>query len=486
MNPESIIEENAAMAFWDVLDQYGARTALISQKGRAVSYNEMLQLADQIGQAVGTRCLVFSMCRNCMDSVAGYIGFLRHHIVPVMVAEQIAPELLTNLLEAYHPSYFYLPIECTALVPCGTAVWSGEDYTLLQLDYEQDYKLADELALLLTTSGSTGSPKLVRQSVRNIEVNTRSIVEYLDITENDRAITTLPMSYTYGLSIIQTHLAQGAAVILTDATLMDKCFWRLVREQEATTFGGVPYIYEMLKKLRFAQMNLPSLRYLTQAGGKLSKELAEEFSEICMQKGIRLIVMYGQTEATARMAYLPWEYAQNKAGSMGIAIPGGAFQLVDTDGNVIAEPEIVGELVYTGENVTLGYAQDRFDLVKSDENHGVLYTGDMAKRDVDGFYYIVGRKKRFLKLFGTRINLDEVESLLRQQDVECACTGVDDHMDIYITNAGQIEHVKNCIKKYTSINYSGFQVHTIDAIPRNESGKVAYTQLRSGDQHGTD
>lgn len=467
------------MAFWDTLEQYGTRTALISQEGKAVSYEEILCQADEIGQMIGKRCLVFSMCRNCMGSVTGYIGFLRRRMVPVMIAEHIAPDLLEDLLAAYHPSYFYLPTEHTDLAR-GTAIWSGGGYTLLRLDYEQDYELADELALLLTTSGSTGSPKLVRQSVRNIESNTRSIIEYLGITENDRAITTLPMSYTYGLSILQTHLAQGAAIILTDATLMDKSFWTLFREQEATTFGGVPYIYEMLKKLRFARMDLPSLRYMTQAGGKLSKELAEEFSEICVQKGLRLIVMYGQTEATARMAYLPWEYAQSKAGSMGIAIPGGAFRLVDADGSVIEEPEVTGELVYTGENVTLGYAQNRFDLNKPDENHGVLYTGDMAKRDVDGFYYIVGRKKRFLKLFGSRVNLDEVEGLLRQQGIECACTGVDDHMDIYVTDAAQIDRVNTYIKEHTSINYSGFQIHAIDAIPRNESGKVAYTQLKGG------
>lgn len=468
------------MAFWDTLEQYGTRTALISQDGNTVSYQEMLRQADEIGQAVGKRCLVFSMCRNCICSVTGYIGFLRRHVVPVMIAEHIAPDLLANLLETYHPSYFYLPSEHTALVPCGTEVWSSDGYTLLQLDYEQDYELADELALLLTTSGSTGSPKLVRQSVRNIDVNTRSIVEYLGITENDRAITTLPMSYTYGLSILQTHLAQGAAIILTEATLMDKCFWTLFREQEATTFGGVPYIYEMLKKLRFARMDLPSLRYMTQAGGKLAKELAEEFSEICVQKGIRLIVMYGQTEATARMAYLPWEYAQSKAGSMGIAIPGGAFRLIDVDGNVIEEPEVAGELVYTGENVTLGYAQDRFDLNKPDENHGVLHTGDMAKRDADGFYYIVGRKKRFLKLFGSRVNLDEVECLLRQEGFECACTGTDDHMDIYVTDAIQIDRVKTYIKEHTSINYNGFQVHAIDAIPRNSAGKILYSALETG------
>lgn len=465
------------MAFWEELEKYGERTALITEEGAAVSYAALLSQADELGSVIGERCLVFTMCRSCADSVAGYIGFLRRRIVPVMIAEHIASELLENLIDSYHPAYFYLPSEYTARIQSGTSVWENSVYTLLKLNCVQDYALAEDLALLLTTSGSTGSPKLVRQSAENIEENTRSIVEYLGIRADDRAITTLPMSYTYGLSILQTHLAQGAAVILTEATMMDKQFWILLREQKATTFGGVPYIYEMLKKLRFGRMELPSLRYITQAGGKLSKELSEEFSEICTQKGIQLIVMYGQTEATARMSYLPWEYAISKAGSIGIAIPGGIFRLVDADGSFIEQPEITGELVYRGKNVTLGYAQDRFDLNKPDENHGILYTGDMAKRDEDGFYYIVGRKKRFLKLFGNRVNLDEVEGLLKKQGFECACTGVDDRMDIYVTDAGQTEQVSTFIKEHTSVNRGGFKVHYIKEIPRNESGKVLYSAL---------
>lgn len=466
--------------FWNELARYSQRTALITDDGVKITYQELLDRADALGERIGSRCLVFSMCRNCADSVIGYVGFLRRQVVPVMIAEHIAPELLDSLLESYHPAYFYLPSEHVSPAISGIPVWENGAYTLLKLDYEQDYKLAEDLALLMTTSGSTGSPKLVRQSARNIEENTRSIVAYLGIRGEDRAITTLPMSYTYGLSILQTHLAQGAAMILTEATLLDKRFWILFREQGATTFGGVPYIYEMLKKLRFGRMELPSLRYITQAGGKLSKELSEEFSEICAQKGIQLIVMYGQTEATARMSYLPWEYAVSKAGSIGIAIPGGSFRLIDVEGNTIEQPEVTGELVYTGPNVTLGYAQSRFDLSRPDENHGILHTGDMAKRDIDGFYYIVGRKKRFLKLFGSRVNLDEVEGLLRKQGIECACTGVDDCLDIYVTDEGLINQAAAFLEEHTSINRGGFKVHYIPEIPRNESGKIAYTQLKDG------
>jgi acyl-CoA synthetase (AMP-forming)/AMP-acid ligase II len=315
----------------------------------------------------------------------------------------------------------------------------------------------------------------VRQSGENIASNTRSIIEYLKINPEDRAITTLPMSYTYGLSIITTHLSVGAALILTNKTLMNREFWNSLKTHEATTFGGVPYTYEMLKRLRFGRMELPSIKYLTQAGGKLSPELCAEFADICARKGMEFIVMYGQAEATARMSYLPWEYARSKPGSMGIAIPGGEFWITGDDGNRVTAPGVVGELVYRGKNVTLGYAESRFDLARGDERGGVLHTGDMARFDEDGFYYIAGRKKRFLKLFGNRVNLDEVEGLLKKAGFDCACGGVDDALRIYA--ACEPEEVRKFILNGTGINPAGFSVVGIDEIPSNESGKVLYSEL---------
>jgi acyl-coenzyme A synthetase/AMP-(fatty) acid ligase len=234
----------------------------------------------------------------------------------------------------------------------------------------------------------------------------------------------------------------------------------------------------MLKRLHFEKMELPDLRYITQAGGKLSKELADAFIGICKQKNIKFIIMYGQTEATARMSYLPWEYAGEKGGSIGVAIPGGGFLLEDENGNVIESAETTGELVYTGKNVTLGYAENRFDLERGDDNNGVLHTGDMAKRDIDGFYYIAGRKKRFLKLFGNRVNLDEVEGLLRKEGFDCACAGEDDQMRIYLVHDADRERIGTFICEHTGIHRNGFKTFVIDAIPRNEAGKIVYSALK--------
>jgi acyl-CoA synthetase (AMP-forming)/AMP-acid ligase II len=464
------------MSFFEKLDIYDKRTALIDESGSIVTYSRLLRDADTLAEKIGRRCLIFFMCRNCIESVTGYVGFLRNHIIPVLLNDSIPSSLLMNLMEQYRPLFFYLPTECIGKI-AGASFYTYGSYTLLKLKYAEDYVLNPELALLLTTSGSTGSPKLVRQSYQNIEANTGSIIEYLDINETDRAVTTLPMSYTYGLSIITTHLCSGASIILTDASLMEQRFWTLLKTRKATTFGGVPYTYEMIKRLRFEKIELPDLRYITQAGGKLSKELADEFIAICKKKNIKFIIMYGQTEATARMSYLPWEFAGEKGGSIGVVIPGGTFLLADEHGNVIDSAEITGELIYKGKNVTLGYAENRYDLERGDDNNGILHTGDMARRDKDGFYYIVGRQKRFLKLFGNRVNLDEVEGILKKEGFDCACVGEDDLLRIYITSRENKERVTSFIYEHTGINRNGFRIFVIDKIPRNEAGKIVYSVL---------
>ena len=352
-------------------------------------------------------------------------------------------------------------------------------YCLVRTDFTCCYNLNENLAILLTTSGSTGSFKLVRQSYKNITSNTNSIIEYLKLDSTERSISTLPMHYTYGLSIINTHLKVGASLVLTEKTLMQREFWKQLKEFRVTSFGGVPYTYEMLEKLRFFRMDLPHLKTMTQAGGRLGLGLHKKFAEYALKNGKKFVVMYGQTEATARMSYLPPEKSLEKAGSIGIAIPGGEFSLVGKNSEPITEPKTQGELVYRGENVTLGYAKCVGDLAKGDERSGVLKTGDMAKFDEDGFYYIVGRKKRFLKIFGSRVNLDEAEQLLRLEfeDIDCACCGVDDKMYVFINKQEKTDDVLKFISSKMSLHHSAFRVLHVEKIPRNESGKILYPAL---------
>lgn len=456
------------------MEKYSDNTAIIGEDGERNTYNDLVKTADDLSSFIPAREFVFLVCKNSFCSVAAYVGFLRKRIVPLLINPEINKGLFSNLLENYRPDFICCP---KGWWGDGGQVYCNAEYRLIKTSYNYSHELYTHLALLLPTSGSTGSPKLVRQSYLNIACNASSIAEYLGITAQDKPITTLPMHYTYGLSIINSHLLMGASIIMTDAALVEKKFWHLLKSQKATTFGGVPYTYEMLKKLHFSGMDLPSLRYMTQAGGKLSRELSLEFVKICALKGIRFIVMYGQTEATARMSYLPWEYAETKAGSIGITIPGGRFSLVDANGDIIEERGVIGELIYRGDNVTLGYAQNREDLCKGDENNGILYTGDMAEKDGDGFYYIVGRKKRFLKIYGNRVNLNEMEDLLKSAGYDCACAGSDDNMKIYVTEGQKKGEIKSFISEKTRLSTAGFSIKEIREIPRNEVGKVLYGKL---------
>lgn len=457
---------------------YGTRTALVDEIYGEITYQELHQEAEELYARIRKRCLVFSLCRNSVESVVGYVSFLNHRIVPLLLSEGLDESLVETLLEIYRPEYVWCHCSRAEKLDGYKSIYQQRDYVLLETGSES-CPLYDELALLLTTSGSTGSPKLVRQSYQNIRSNTESIVQYLELNQTERAITTLPMNYTYGLSVLTTHLYVGATVLLTEKAVLQKEFWTFFKDQAATSVAGVPYTYEMLDKLRFVRMDLPSLRYMTQAGGKLSPELHKKFAEYAVKEGKKFIVMYGQTEATARMAYLPYERSLEKYGSMGIAIPGGRFELIDADETVIEESGKTGELVYYGENVTLGYAEKRDDLSLGDERHGRLVTGDMAQKDEDGFYYIVGRKKRFLKIFGSRINLDEMERMIKREysDMDCACAGHDDHMYIFITDPSRVQEVRRYAAEKTGMNGSAFSVKAIEQIPKNEAGKILYKAL---------
>lgn len=455
-----------------------ARPAAFGESGEVYSYGRLCADASCVATHTPGRPLVFSLCENSYGALCGYAGFLSGGAVPLLLDAGLHRELLDGLLETYRPGFLWLPGRMADGFPGWERRLTLAGYALLSSG-QAPPDMHPGLALLLTTSGSTGSPKLVRQSRRNIESNARAIVRYLEIGEDERAITALPMNYTYGLSIVQSHLLAGASVVLTGHSVVEPEFWKLFREREATSFGGVPYTYEILKRVGFFGMELPSLRYFTQAGGKLPPELHETCARYAAARGKRFYVMYGQTEATARMGYLPWERALEKRGCMGIAIPGGRFSLVDVDGAKIDSPGVVGELCYEGDNVTMGYAECVSDLAKGDERGGVLLTGDMATRDKEGFYTIVGRKKRFIKLYGSRVSLDGCERLVKEQfpGADCACFGKDDALRVCLTDESLCEAAVARLAQLLGVHRKAVEARYVAKIPRSGSGKILYREL---------
>ena len=429
---------------------------------------------------VTRRRLVICQIDNDIDGISGYLALLLSNAVVMMVSTKMTEHDLSTLVKAYSPDFVWLQGASTGSLPKSECSFVLGKYELLCLNPDMGATdLRDDLALLLSTSGSTGSAKHVRLSHQNVWSNAASIAEYLQLTSNELPITALPPSYSYGLSVIHSHIWVGAALAVCNKTLFDRDFWGFLRDSGATSFSGVPYHYEILKKLRFVKMKLPYLRTLTQAGGRMDPDLTREFASHCQINGMRFFTMYGQTEASPRMAYVPAEQALAKAGSIGISIPGGELQLQFESGYVLTEPNITGELVYRGPNVCLGYADRRSDLSLGDTNGGVLHTGDLAERDEDGYFRIVGRKKRLIKLFGNRVSLDDVEGQLATLGLDAACLGRDDLLEVYLASMdkSQALEIKRTLMERLRIGVHAVAVFGVGSLPRSETGKLLYAEL---------
>ena len=450
--------------------------AMIDNEGNRITYGKLTELVDTIGTQVEARSLIFNLCKNTVGSMIGYLGFVEHEAVPVTLSAKIDDKLLLTLLEIYTPAYIWLPVEEEHRFDFEKK-FEMYGYTLLKTGNET-YPVNDSLQLCMTTSGSTGSPKLVRYKKGNLEANAKNVAIAFGWTEEERAICDLGMQYTMGLNVINTHLYVGATVLLTTYNLLSPEFWDYIKKERGTNFTGVPFSYDIFFRLHFERMDLPDLHTLSQGGGKLTEKRFVQLAEYAQRNGKRFIASFGTTETSARMACLPPELALSKIGSIGRAIPEGELFLVDENGKVLTEPVAEGEMCYKGPNVTMGYAICREDLLKGDEFNGIYHTGDLARRDEDGCYYVTGRLSRFLKLLSYRVSLDQSERLIQQEfNIECACSGTDHRMDIYIIDGSKKAEVLDFISEKTGLFKNLFKVFVVPEILRNESGKIRYKEM---------
>ncbi len=454
------------------------KLAMLDDTGCQCTYGQLREFVGEFSGMISDRTLVFVMCENTVAAAAGYVAMLSNRIVPLMLSSSLDEQMLKALIDTYSPSHIWAPARMKDTLSYST-VGEKWGYVLLETGLTTP-ALYQELSQLLTTSGSTGSPKLVRHSYKNVEANAKNVAAAFKLDEHERAMVSLPINFTQGLSTLCSNLYVGATVLLPVAGLMQKEFWDFIKNQQATSFTGVPYSYEILDKLRFTRMTLPDLKIINQGGGRLNDAMFQKLTEYASQTGKKFIATYGSTETTSRMAYLPPEIAADKCGSIGRALPEGEIRLMDDEGTIITDTDSVGELVYSGPNVTLGYAECAADLIKGDESNGVYQTGDMAWRDADGCYYIVGRKKRFLKLFGYRVGLDECERMLKMEfGPDCACVGTDKKLIAYTTYQDAKDTMKKFLAQKTGIYTTAFEVRVVDSIPKNDSGKTLYSQLSS-------
>ncbi|MBK8946925.1 MAG: AMP-binding protein [Ignavibacteriae bacterium] len=467
--------------FWQELSKFGQNTAFIdSENSNSVTY---LQLEHDIENFLNRFSMQNVICliliKNNYPLIVSYLSLLNSSNTIMLLNENTNEDFLKNILLNYNPEVvisqtilnFKNYINEEILFPFGN---------IFVYKKSGHYKnISSNTKLMLSTSGSTGSSKFVRLSSKNIDSNAASIANYLRIDPSERAITSLPINYSFGLSIINSHLLSGASIVLTDESLIQKKFWNIFKKFNCTTFSGVPYSFQILQRIKLAEMQLPSLKYFTQAGGHLVSTTKEYFLMLAKKRNYEFVVMYGQTEATARISYVPFYALEYNIDSIGVAIPNGKLTVIDSvESN---EGMFVGELVYEGPNVMLGYAEQREDIFKEDELGGKLFTGDMGYMNENGYYFVTGRKKRFIKLFGNRINLDDIERYAENSfKVNCAVTGNDEKLQILLENSTESDTkwIKENLSKMFSIHHSAIKIKSVDMIPVSSNSKKNYQEIK--------
>ncbi len=452
--------------FWTSLEAGGARLALIAEE-ESLSYARLVERVGRFDEGVRaqlpqalSRPLVLLEAANEIGSIVAYLACLRAGWPVILVAEgQSSPA--SGIASTYQPNIVVRR--------------DGKDWRA-SLACAEPVAMHADLAVLLSTSGTTGAEKLVRLSARNLQANATAIASYLSLSPADRAITVLPYHYSYGMSVLHTHLLSQAGLVLSSASLVDAELWSLARQFDVTSLALVPTQFELLDEIAFSKEHLPSLRYVTQAGGKLDPARALKFARQAKTLGFQFFIMYGQTEASPRMSYVPAEDVELWHHSIGRPVDGGTFRLTDGAGREITRNGEPGELVYEGPNVMLGYALSRADLDKPG-GPSILWTGDIAERLDNGFYRITGRASRFIKLFGLRIGLDEVESSLRAQGRRVYVSGTDERLVIFSLDAEAEGPLRAEIARRYEWPERCVEVVPLESVPLLASGKVDYREL---------
>ncbi len=464
------------MQLIDRLATYSGAALCDSQSGRMVDYRELSDAAASVKSSIESEMkrLVFCLVDLSIGAVQAYLGALSANHCVCLIDAGLAESIRDSLVNAYQPDWIIAASRDNGFGDAyhrGHAV-DGTEVWLWQRKKPASVAIHRDNQLLLPTSGSTGNPKMVRLSGQNIDANALSIAEYLDLQPDDRPISSLPLQYSYGLSVLNSHLMTGGCLILTNHSIIESEFWDTFRDSQCTSFAGVPFQYTSLLRTGFEKLELPTLRTMTQAGGKLADRVILKFHQWSLEKDFRFFVMFGQTEATARISYLDPDALPTKLGSVGHAIGQGRLSLEDSDGVECNR----GEVVYRGPNVSQGYATNRSELVQGDCLEGVLRTGDIGYFDDDGFLFLTGREGRFAKVFGLRLSLADIESALDADVVAIAS-----HESVIVVHDANLADASTARKSLSSrfrIHQSAFKMQCLDPIPLTANGKPNIAALK--------
>lgn len=425
---------------------------------QTIDYIELAQQVSDVQRSLPVgRELIALVANSSLNFIVYYLALLRTQHVVLLVDPSLSDTEKYALYDHY---------QVNAIITEQT----------IQPFSSCKHQLAIELSVLLSTSGSTGSPKLVKLSKANLAANCASICDFLPIKSSDVTMTFLPLSYSFGLSILHSHLARGANIVIQNESPMSARFWQQFQKFKVNSFYGVPFSFQLLERLGLEKLPLQQIRYMAQAGGKLPDKQWRNLAHFTLTKDIEFYTMYGQTEATARIAYLPAEYFSTNTGIIGQAIPNTKLYIIDGSEHEITGKNTPGELCVLGDNVFGGYATSVDELNTFTQNLP-LKTGDIAQRLENGFYQIVGRSKRICKITGKRINLDEIQAWISTElGLEIICTGSEDAFYAYISEYTDV-NIKKMLADKLKCHSRLISVVHLKAFPRLSNGKVNYHAL---------
>jgi acyl-CoA synthetase (AMP-forming)/AMP-acid ligase II len=397
-------------------------------------YSSSSYLAEWIGKTVGTGKHIVLMSANNLFFIKLYLAIIKSGNICIPLDPGIEKENYRYIHELTNPVMIFLTREVEKRLELNSELaWFPDTLPSAPETFIPEAPGGDfdreKCAEIIFTSGSTGKPKGVMISHKNLIANTSSIIEYLQLTSEDRMLVVLPFYYCYGLSLFHTHLRVGGSIVFNNSFIFLGGVLKSLIDYKCTGFAGVPSHFQILlrKSDSFKQTKFPDLKYVTQAGGKLAPIFIDEFREAHPE--VRFVVMYGQTEATARLSWLPPEVYDRRKGSMGRGIPGVELRVVNDNGALI-KPGETGEVIARGDNIMMGYFADE-EATKTAIRDGWLYTGDLGTVDEDGYIYLTARSKEIIKVRGKRISPKEIEAVILAlpEVIDCTIEGVEDEIE---------------------------------------------------------
>ena len=455
---------------FNLLDNSSNKIAIIDEDGSELSYNFLKSKILDFKKLFQSRGLVFLDADNDFFSLSVYCACLELNLPIALIDNFQTLNDDKSLINSYLPKYIFTKKE---LIHESYEKQDNSDNYNMYVYIKKFISLSNKISLLISTSGTLSNKKFVILSKKNLITNTDQIIDYLKITNKDVTITTLPFSYSYGLSIINTHIFKRSKIVLNNLSVIERDFHNKVNKFKVSSFGGVPFTYTILNKINFFKKELPYLRYVTQAGGKIKDQDFINVYEATSKKNIKFFIMYGQTEASPRISYVPYKHLPEKKNSIGIAVKNSKLKILNKKGTVLKKSFTEGEIIFNGKNIFIGYSNSYLDLKNKKKEIHTLLTGDIGYFDDDGFFYVSGRKKRIIKIFGQRINLDQIDRHLNKK-FKCYSMEYKDKLIVYTENKSSNEKIYKYLNQIVNLNKNYITVQYINSFEKNANGKIIY------------